>query len=69
VLHMPVVGAVAVSDGAVFSDSSRSVFLTGPDCSGNESSISDCPVDQSLPCSTRGGVGVICQGNNTKGQY
>ena len=58
-----IVGAIAVSDGSVFSDTSRSVFLTGPDCSGNESSISDCPVNLSLPpCSAQGGVGAICQG-------
>lgn len=55
-------GAVAISDGSIFSDTSRSVFLTGPDCLGNESSISQCSRNQSLPCSAQGGVGVVCQG-------
>ena len=49
-------------DGSVFSDTARNVFLVEPDCMGNESSISECPNGASMPCSSRGGVGVICQG-------
>lgn len=54
------VGAIAISDGSSFSDTSRPVFLAGPDCVGNESSILDC--SQNFSCSSQGGVGVICQG-------
>ncbi len=55
-------GAVGVSDGSVFSDASRTVFLVGPDCTGNESSIVGCPKHLFQTCTAQGGVGVICQG-------
>ena len=54
-------GAVAVSDGSIFSDTTRTVFLVGPDCSGNESSLAECPKHFQI-CTAQGGVGVICQG-------
>ena len=58
-------GAVAIRDGSVFSDISRSVFLVGPECSGNESSLTQCRRSLDPVCITQGGVGVICQGNIT----
>ena len=37
--------------------------MIGPDCLGNESSLSQCPKNVSQVCTAQGGVGVICQGN------
>lgn len=58
-------GAVAVSDGSVFSDTTRTVFLSGPDCTGSESSLAECPKHATQSCTAQGGVGAICQGNHT----
>lgn len=55
-------GAVAVRDGSVFSDATRSVFLSGPDCTGTESSLDQCPKHTTQNCIAQGGVAVICQG-------
>lgn len=52
-------GAVAVSEETLFSDDSRGVFLTSPNCLGNESSLVDC---SQRPCSAQIDVGVVCQG-------
>ncbi|KAF3980662.1 MAG: hypothetical protein HFP76_00865 [Methylococcales symbiont of Iophon sp. n. MRB-2018] len=55
-------GAIAVNDGSTFSDASRSVFLVGPDCLGNETSVSECSKHVPASCTSGGGVGVVCQG-------
>lgn len=57
-----IAGAISISEGSVFSDVSRSVYLMAPNCLGNESSLTECSQHFSLPCTGQGGVAVVCQG-------
>ena len=57
-------GAIPISAGPMFLESSRVVFLMMPECLGNESVLTDCPQSNSLTCGSQEGVGVLCQGKD-----
>lgn len=55
-------GAIAI-DGSQFSDTSDTVLVSAVNCSGMESSLSDCSYETSPTTCNEGGVaGVVCQG-------
>ena len=58
----PHAGAIAISEGSMFLESSRDIVLYRPECLGNESVLADCSQPDTPTCTAQQVVGVACQG-------
>ena len=61
-LQHPRAGAIAISEGSMFLESSRDIVLYRPECLGNESMLTACSQPNPFTCTAQQPVGVACQG-------
>ena len=63
------IGAIPTSEDFFPSDSSLSIHIYSPNCTGQELRLQDCQSDKLNSCTSQNEVGVICQGSLKNQQF